>query len=187
MALKKLVTNSLSDDAVTGAKLSNDMVGGITPIGGIILWSGSTGSIPSGWSLCDGTNGTPDLRERFVVGAGGDNSTVLGSTGYAVNATGGSNDAIVVDHAHGSGTLSAADHTHDFKASNRAGDEDAWSNTNKAFVGDLDNNAFTQSGTNKIFGSGSLSVSGSTASQGSSGTNANLPPYLALAYIMRTA
>ena len=178
MALKKLVTNSLSDDAVTGAKLSNDMVGGITPIGGIILWSGSTASIPSGWALCDGNNGTPDLRNKFIVGAG--------ST-YNVNATGGSADAIVVSHTHGSGTLSAADHTHDFKASNRAGDEDAWSNTNKAFVGDLDNNAFTQSGTNKIFGSGSLSVSGSTASQGSSGTNANLPPYLALAYIMRTA
>jgi microcystin-dependent protein len=178
MALKKLVTNSLNDDAITGAKLSNDMVGGITPVGGIILWSGSTGSIPSGWALCDGNNGTPDLRNKFIVGAG--------ST-YGVNATGGSADAIVVSHTHGSGTLSAADHTHSFKASNRAGDEDAWSNNNKAFVGDLDNSAFTQSGTNKIFGSGSLSVSGSTASQGSSGTNANLPPYLALAYIMRTA
>ena len=178
MALKKLITNSLSDDAVTAAKLSNDIIGGITPIGGIILWSGSTASIPSGWALCDGSNGTPDLRNKFIVGAG--------ST-YNVNATGGSADAIVVSHTHGSGTLSAADHTHSFKASNRAGDEDAWSNTNKAFVGDLDNSAFTQSGTNKIFGSGSLSVSGSTASQGSSGTNANLPPYLALAYIMRTA
>ena len=178
MALKKLVTNSLNDDAITGAKLSNDMVGGITPVGGIILWSGSTASIPSGWALCDGNNGTPDLRNKFIVGAG--------ST-YNVNATGGSADAIVVSHTHGSGTLSAADHTHSFRASNRAGDEDAWSNTNKAFVGDLDNAAFTQSGTNKIFGSGSLSVSGSTASEGSSGTNANLPPYLALAYIMRTA
>ena len=178
MALKKLVTNSLSDDAITGAKLSNDMVGGITPVGGIILWSGSTASIPSGWALCDGQNGTPDLRNKFIVGAG--------ST-YNVNATGGSADAIVVDHTHGSGTLTAADHTHSFKASNRAGDEDAWSNANKAFIGDLDNAAFTQSGTNKIYGSGSLSVSGSTASQGSSGTNKNLPPYLALAYIMRTS
>ena len=178
MALKKLVTNSLSDDAITGAKLSNDMVGGITPVGGIILWSGSTATIPSGWALCDGQNGTPDLRNKFIVGAGDT---------YSVDSTGGSADATLVSHTHGSGTLTAADHTHSFKASNRAGDEDAWSNTNKAFVGDLDNAAFTQSGTNKIFGSGSLSVSGSTASEGSSGTNANLPPYLALAYIMRTA
>ena len=183
MALKKLVTNSLSDDAVTAAKIENAInttLEFVVPAGGIIMWSGNTA--PSGWVLCDNSAaaqaaGAPDLRDRFVVGAG--------ST-YNVNATGGSADAIVVSHTHGSGTLSAADHTHDFKASNRAGDEDAWSNTNKAFVGDLDNNAFTQSGTNKIFGSGSLSVSGSTASQGSSATNANLPPYYALCYIMKT-
>lgn len=50
------------------------------PSGGIILWSGSIASIPSGWYLCNGSNSTPDLRDRFVVGAG--------ST-YAVGATGG--------------------------------------------------------------------------------------------------
>ena len=147
------------------------------PQGFIGLWSGAANAIPSGWVLCNGSNGTPDLRDRFVVGAG---------SGYSVGATGGSANATLVSHSHGSGTLSAADHTHNFKASNRAGDEDAWSNTNKAFIGDLDNAAFTQSGTNKIYGSGSLSVSGSTASQGSSATNANLPPYYALCYIMKT-
>ena len=47
----------------------------------ITLWSGSTASIPAGWLICDGTNSTPDLRDRFIVGAG--------ST-YAVAATGGS-------------------------------------------------------------------------------------------------
>ena len=40
------------------------------PSGGIILWSGSVASIPSGWYLCDGNNSTPDLRDKFVVGAG---------------------------------------------------------------------------------------------------------------------
>ena len=49
--------------------------------GMIMLWSGSTSSVPSGWALCNGSNGTPDLRNRFVVGAG---------CTYAVNATGGS-------------------------------------------------------------------------------------------------
>ena len=39
------------------------------PIGAIVMWSGTVASIPSGWALCDGTNGTPDLRDRFVVGA----------------------------------------------------------------------------------------------------------------------
>lgn len=43
--------------------------GGI-PSGGIIMWSGSVDDIPTGWTLCDGTDGTPDLRNRFIVGAG---------------------------------------------------------------------------------------------------------------------
>jgi len=50
------------------------------PSGGIILWSGASTAIPTGWALCNGSSGTPDLRNRFVVGAG--------ST-YAVGATGG--------------------------------------------------------------------------------------------------
>lgn len=53
----------------------------IVPSGFIGLWSGSAGSIPSGWRLCDGSNGTPDLRDRFIVGAGSD---------YSPGATGGS-------------------------------------------------------------------------------------------------
>ena len=51
------------------------------PVGGIIMWSGTIAAIPTGWALCNGSNGTPDLRDRFVIGAG--------ST-YAVGATGGS-------------------------------------------------------------------------------------------------
>ena len=69
-----------------------------TPSGVIVLWSGSIGSIPAGWVLCNGNNGTPDLRNRFIVGAG--------ST-YAVDATGGSADTILVSHTHSySGTAS---------------------------------------------------------------------------------
>lgn len=49
------------------------------PVSGIILWSGSTSNIPTKWHLCDGTNGTPDLRGRFVIGAGG--SYNVGNTG----------------------------------------------------------------------------------------------------------
>ena len=62
-----------------GSALTNLPVNGM-PAGVIVMWSGAIGSIPAGWALCDGTNGTPDLRDRFVVGAG--------ST-YAVAATGG--------------------------------------------------------------------------------------------------
>jgi hypothetical protein len=61
------------------------------PSGMIILWSGATTNIPTGWSLCDGTNGTPDLRNKFVIGAG--------ST-YAVGATGGQTSQTVNAHSH---------------------------------------------------------------------------------------
>ena len=66
------------------------------PSGVIFLWSGSVATIPSGWALCNGSSGTPDLRNRFVVGAG--------ST-YSVGDTGGANtvtlDATMIpSHTH---------------------------------------------------------------------------------------
>jgi microcystin-dependent protein len=81
------------------------------PTGSIILWSGSIVSIPAGWALCNGASGTPDLRDRFVVGAG---------TTYAVNATGGANTVTldgtqIPSHTHtGSGTTASTNlaHTH---------------------------------------------------------------------------
>jgi len=63
--------------------------------GMIILWSGSIASIPGGWALCDGDNGTPDLYEKFVYGAG---------SGVDPGETGGSDE-----HAHGH---TAASHSH---------------------------------------------------------------------------
>jgi microcystin-dependent protein len=58
-----------------------DGEGTVMPQGGIIMWHGAVNEIPMGWALCDGTNGTPDLRDRFVVGAGGRHSP--GETGGA--------------------------------------------------------------------------------------------------------
>jgi hypothetical protein len=43
----------------------------LVPSGGVILWHGASNAVPKGWAICDGTNGTPDLRDRFVIGAGG--------------------------------------------------------------------------------------------------------------------
>jgi len=48
-----------------------------------MLWYGAIVNIPPGWALCDGNNGTPDLRDRFIVGAG--NSYAVGATGGAIN------------------------------------------------------------------------------------------------------
>lgn len=126
------------------------------PAGGIILWSGAIGSIPAGYVLCNGSNGTPDLRNRFVVGAG--------ST-YAVNATGGSADAVVVSHTH-SITDPGHLHTSLIKSGGSLG----------GGVVDAVNDGNT--------GSAVTGISVNTA--GVSGTNANLPPYYALCYIMKT-
>ena len=54
-------------------------IAGGAPAGCIVLWSGAASDIPDGWHLCDGTNGTPDLRDRFVIGAG--NAYTPGATG----------------------------------------------------------------------------------------------------------
>jgi microcystin-dependent protein len=135
--------------------------------GMIMLWSGSVATIPSGWLLCDGSNSTPDLRSRFVVGAG--------ST-YAVNATGGSADAIVVAHTH-SATSTVSDPGHSHTASAGLTDIDQG-----RFGGGRTNIAQTLTTNSSVTG---ISVSTSIASAGSSATNANLPPYYALAYIMK--
>ena len=71
------------------------------PTGIISLWYGSIASIPSGWSLCDGSGSTPDLRDRFIVGAGTGGS-------YAVDATGGS----TTSGAHTLTTAEMPAHTH---------------------------------------------------------------------------
>ena len=68
---------AIADQAVTSVKLASGVA---IPPGAILMWSGSTTDIPAGWTLCNGQNGTPDLRNRFVVGAGGN---------YAVASTGG--------------------------------------------------------------------------------------------------
>lgn len=60
------------------------------PIGGIAIWSGSTGSIPSGFQLCNGTNSTPDLRDKFIIGAGGT---------YGVGAAGGASSVTPAVHS----------------------------------------------------------------------------------------
>jgi microcystin-dependent protein len=125
--------------------------------GMIMLWSGSIASIPSGWALCDGSSGTPNLQNRFIVGAGNT---------YAVNATGGSANAIVVSHTH---SITDSGHAHDISVSESG---------SGALRGGFGSYIFGASTTTSTTG---ITIN----STGSSGTNANLPPYYALAYIMK--
>ena len=143
----------------TNAQLLADSLGtastGIIPIGGIIIWSGSTGSIPDGWGLCNGSNGTPNLQDRFVVGAG---------SGYAVDATGGSANAVLIAHSH-------------------VHNNDIVEEGNEFSIGPGNRSASSKNDSTVITG---VDASGN-ASTTQTGTNKNLPPYYALAYIMRIA
>ncbi len=143
--------------ATTAFVLSNGL-----PSGSIVIWSGSSASIPSGFYLCNGSNGTPDLRNRFVVGAG--------ST-YSVGDTGGSANAIVVSHTH-TASVSDPGHFHTVYANPGGG--------SGAFGGGSSGGATNINSDTKTTG---ISVGIST--EGASGTNANLPPYYALCYIMK--
>ena len=107
----------------------------------IVEWSGAIVDIPSGWSLCDGSNGTPDLRNRFVVGAGDT---------YAPAASGG-----------------AATHNHDFTSNPHS--HDLWEH------GDIVGDGEDWDTTATI-----VAVTGTTDA------GSTLPPYYALAYIMKT-
>lgn len=111
----------------------------VIPSGCIVIWSGSIASIPSGWYLCNGSNGTPDLRNKFIVGAG--------ST-YAVGASGGN-----TTHTH---TFTTNSHDHTSPAGIDLGSGAAWNRTT---------DAKTDSGTTD--------------------SASSLPPYYALAFIMK--
>ena len=99
-------TDVMSQKAVTDALVTKANVTDLSnaiPRGLISMWSGELNTIPSGWALCDGSNGTPDLRDRFVIAAGGS---------YAVGSTG---DGSIPSHSHGSGSLvtnSGGAHSH---------------------------------------------------------------------------
>jgi microcystin-dependent protein len=170
------------DDLDATEGLSSPTGAALIPPGGIIMWSGSIANIPAGWALCNGANGTPDLRDRFVVGAG---------SSYAVGATGGANTVTLTGgqmppHTHGfSGTTnSAGNHQHllphiQFNA--------PWG------VGaSISSNRFLETGSGSEVdgltgpaGAHAHSFSGTTGNAGSGQAHENRPPYYALAYIMK--
>jgi len=142
------------------------------PSGGIIMWSGTIATIPSGWLLCNGSSGTPDLRNRFIIGAFQDTSSVAYTTVTGADTqTGGTKDAIVVSHTH-TATSTDAGHVHtQVGEGNRGADGSS---------GGFPFNTVTNTGV------GFASITTTISSTGSSGTNQNLPPYYALAFIMKS-
>jgi len=149
-------------DGTTTRRMTVSQILGLqsgVPIGTIVMWSNYNGAgIPSGWALCDGQAGRPDLRNRFVVGSG---------SSYSIGNTGGSADAIVVSHTHG---VTDPGHSH-------------------SYTGDPTGGTFGTTGQQQrrpaASNTNSVTTGISINPQGSSGTNANLPPYYALAFIIK--
>ena len=183
----------LSSSGTSGNVLTSDGSGWVSsapnyvPTGGMMMWG--TASAPTGYLLCNGaavsrstysalfavvgtafgsgdgstTFNLPDFRDRFPVGAG---------TTYSANSTGGSKDAIVVSHTH-TATVSDPGHVHliGFQSIDAGSDYGSTASGNTA-------GSQTQSAVTGV------TVSNSTT--GSSGTNANLPPYLGVYFIIKT-
>ena len=83
-SLTSINASNIGSGTVDDARLTNSS---LFVTGMIMLWYGSVASIPSGWVLCDGNNSTPDLRNRFVVGAGTGGNYSPGDTGGANSVT----------------------------------------------------------------------------------------------------
>ena len=152
------------------------------PAGVIVLWSGSEDNIPTGWTLCNGQNGAPDLRDRFVVGAG---------ASYAVDETGGAagvalSVAQLPSHGHGAGTLSAQEagtHTHSYTYDSVTENGTDFSGSGNRIAGDVS----SESATTQSAGAHTHTVGGTTGVTGSGAEHENRPPYYALCYIMKLA
>ena len=151
------------------------------PSGIILLWSGASTTIPSGWVLCNGSNGTPNLIDRFIVGAG--------ST-YAVGATGGSDTVTLTtaqmpSHKH---SFSGSSHSHTLsgtasgtlRGSDPTGGAGGKYITNNAYNYDTISISLNLSGTTN-----SVTTSGTIGNTGSGQAHENRPPYYALCYIMK--
>ena len=187
----------------------------ITPIGSIVMWSGTISNFPSGWAICNGaqlsiatyttlynvltnngttfpyggnTNGSgspgsthfllPNMVDRFPVGSG---------SGYVVGATGGFADAVVVSHSHtGTTGNQSQDHTHSWgrqDAENDVGNRPWPASNNDCRITEAQTGIQSQDHTHDFTTSDAKNGSGVVI--GASAVNANLPPYLALIYLIR--
>ena len=131
------------------------------PVGGIILWSGSVASIPSGWLLCNGAYSTPDLTNRFIIGAGNT---------YNPAAAGGSADAIVPSHTH---TITDPGHFHSYTTYTPSVPQSNGANQNPVITAGSSS-------------TGTKTTGITIDTTGVSPVGTNMPPYYALCYIIKT-
>ena len=164
---KNITTEKLADKCVTKEKINFGLY--LVPSGFIGMWSGS--DVPDGWYLCDGTNGTPDLRNRFIVGAG--------ST-YNIGDTGGSESVVLTENQMPTHTHETKMLSHDSHYWNTSGTHDILSthgHTEDAGLG------IAKRSSSYLETKYDFTIE--TTSTGSGIAHENRPPYYALAFIMK--
>ena len=197
----RLDTPGVENQAITNAKIDTGAVStqkvdasinnALVPIKGIIMYSGLQADIPANWAICDGNNGTPNLVNKFVVAAASFDvgteewrTAVDGTSkesGGNATKTLGTNELPAHTHEKGTLAVTGGDHNHTYDRSNV---------TTVASGGSANtrNQGVTETNTGDS-GDLTLTVSGSTGNQ--SGTTGEafdiLPPFYAIAYIMRVS
>ena len=186
----KLPKEAIADNELEATQLSSNLVNSFVPIGGIIMWSGTIAEAEAltNWKICDGQNGTPDLRDRFVLGVGSSTATSTAS----VDDTGGNNSITLTEgqmpshnhnitdnghshtinnHTHPSGTLAGSNtHNHNFKG---VGGNDHNDSERNAVVMRNDSNTMytSHSGSGVQSKTISVSISGNTGNPSNRGTS----------------
>ena len=145
------------------------------PTGVIVMWAGT--APPAGWAICDGSNGTPDLRGRFVLGAG----QGAGLTNRPSGTTGGQEQVTLTTaempaHSHG---INDPGHSHTWSASRQLAGTDDNNNTTEFSRGDLGTVDFPVKST-------TVETTGITLqNEGGGAPHENMPPFYVMAYIMK--
>ena len=142
-------------------------IGSSIPSGVICIWSGAANAIPSGWYLCNGNNGTPNLSGKFVIGY---------SSTYTVGKTGG-------EATHTLTTAEMPSHTHSLSSITATITNGFKHYTSKGGNRYESSNANASPGVEQV--NTSITLSGNTSSAGSGNAHNNMPPYYALCYIMK--
>ena len=154
----------------------NDATSGLNgpiPSGGIIMWSGYSGAIPTGWKICDGTVGTPNLTGRFIVGYNGTYGKD-GATGGANNVT--LTSSQVPNHTHTGYASPSGAHYHNMGT---RGFKTGTSGTGVDGSGDDDNLQYTR------YAGDHGHILNINPTTGGGNSHENRPPYWALAFIMK--
>jgi len=174
------------------------------PIGGIIMWSGSISSLPNNWKFCDGTNGTPDLRGRFVLSSGQGSGLTNRTTGQ----TGGVETVTLTEeqmptHKHGvsAETNETGGHSHTASVTDPGHNHQQGSGRNGSSSGPwwgfdiYGYSPVVNTETNTTGISVSIDTKGvhkhtitvTETSKGSGTAHENMPPFYVLAFIMRVS